>query len=96
MPIDNTTARGRRRGRTSRKPARREQAGGVEVVATSAAYRELIDRLRLRIRDAQARAAATVNAELVMLYWSIGREILQQQLACGWGDDIVGRCVALS
>lgn len=26
-----------------------------------------------------------------MLYWSIGREILTQQQAGGWGDDVVGR-----
>lgn len=26
-----------------------------------------------------------------MLYWSIGHEILEQQQAAGWGDDIVGR-----
>jgi hypothetical protein len=26
-----------------------------------------------------------------MLYWSIGRDILDQQQAGGWGDDIVGR-----
>jgi hypothetical protein len=26
-----------------------------------------------------------------MLYWSIGRETLDQQQAGGWGDDIVGR-----
>lgn len=26
-----------------------------------------------------------------MLYWSIGRDILDQQRAGGWSDDIVGR-----
>jgi predicted nuclease of restriction endonuclease-like (RecB) superfamily len=26
-----------------------------------------------------------------MLYWSIGREILDQQQTSGWGDDVVGR-----
>jgi predicted nuclease of restriction endonuclease-like (RecB) superfamily len=57
----------------------------------SVAYSELVGRLRQRIREAQARAARTVNTELVMLYWSIGRDILEQQQASGWGDDIVGR-----
>jgi hypothetical protein len=62
----------------------------LEAVAATAAYRELIDRLR----DASAsprRAARAVNAELVMLYWSIGRDILEQQRCGGWGDDVVGR-----
>jgi predicted nuclease of restriction endonuclease-like (RecB) superfamily len=64
---------------------------GVDAVVASATYRELIERLKQRIRESQARAARAVNTELVMLYWSIGREILDQQQAGGWGDDIVGR-----
>jgi len=35
--------------------------------------------------------ARAVNTELVMLYWSIGRDILDQQQVGGWGDDVVGR-----
>jgi predicted nuclease of restriction endonuclease-like (RecB) superfamily len=63
----------------------------VEAVATTASYRELIDRLQRRIRESQARAARALNTELVMLYWAIGRDILAQQQAGGWGDDVVGR-----
>ncbi len=63
----------------------------VDAVVASATYRELIERLKQRIRESQARAARAVNTELVMLYWSIGREILDQQQAGGWGDDVVGR-----
>jgi hypothetical protein len=29
-----------------------------------------------------------------MLYWSIGRDILEQQHPSGWGDDVVGRIAA--
>jgi len=65
--------------------------GVVEGVAGSAAYRDLLDRLKQRIRDSQAHAARTLNTELVMLYWSIGRDSLDQQQAAGWGDDVVGR-----
>ena len=63
----------------------------VDAVIASATYRELIERLKQRIRESQARAARAVNTELVMLYWSIGRDILDQQQAGGWGDDVVGR-----
>jgi hypothetical protein len=69
----------------------RHDAQDVDVLAASASYRELIERFKQRIRESQARAARVVNTELVMLYWSIGREILDQQRASGWGDDIVGR-----
>jgi predicted nuclease of restriction endonuclease-like (RecB) superfamily len=74
----------------SESPARRGEAA-VEVVAATPGYRELLERLQRRIRESQARAARTLNVELVMLYWSIGREILVAQEAGGWGGDIVGR-----
>ncbi len=74
----------------SRHPLR-HGAPDVDAVAASATYRELIERLRNRIRESQTRAARTLNTELVMLYWSIGRDILDQQQAGGWGDDVVGR-----
>jgi predicted nuclease of restriction endonuclease-like (RecB) superfamily len=61
------------------------------AAATSSDYRELIDRLTRRIRTSQAHAARALNTELVMLYWWIGREIVDQQHASGWGDDVVGR-----
>jgi hypothetical protein len=64
---------------------------GVDAVAATPSYRELIDRLQRRIRESQARAARALNTELVMLYWSIGRDIVAQQQAGGWGDDVVGR-----
>jgi predicted nuclease of restriction endonuclease-like (RecB) superfamily len=73
-----------------RMPARRDVHAAAEV-ATSADYRALIERLKRRVRESQARAARTVNQELVLLYWSIGRDILDQQEASGWGDDVVGR-----
>ncbi len=56
-----------------------------EAVAGTAAYRDLIDRLKQRIRESHARAARTLDTELVMLYWSIGREIIDQQRA----DDAI-------
>jgi predicted nuclease of restriction endonuclease-like (RecB) superfamily len=74
----------------SRRPVRKT-VSDVDAVIASATYRELVERLKQRIRESQARAARAVNTELVMLYWSIGRDILDQQQAGGWGDDIVGR-----
>jgi len=47
--------------------------------------------LKTRIHAAQVRAALAVNRELVLLYWSIGREILERQQAEGWGGKIIDR-----
>jgi predicted nuclease of restriction endonuclease-like (RecB) superfamily len=72
------------------RPIRRA-VSDLGAVADTATYRELIERLRRRIRESQTRAARALNTELVMLYWSIGSDILAQQQAGGWGDDVVGR-----
>ncbi len=71
-------------------PAHRQQTE-IETVAASESYRVLIERLRERIREAQGRAARAVNTELVGLYWQVGRDILTQQRASNWGDDVIGR-----
>ncbi|MGA3347314.1 MAG: PDDEXK nuclease domain-containing protein [Terracidiphilus sp.] len=56
-----------------------------------AGYPELLQELKTRIHAAQVRAALAVNRELVLLYWSIGREILDRQQAEGWGGKIIDR-----
>lgn len=42
-------------------------------------YEEFLEDIKTRIRTAQARAARAINAELVEVYWQIGREILRRQ-----------------
>ncbi len=54
-------------------------------------YAELLDSLKSRIRQAQVRAALSVNRELVLLYWHIGRDILQRQIQEGWGARVIDR-----
>jgi len=38
---------------------------------------------------AQIKAALSVNRELIELYWSIGRDIVERQQAAGWGKSVV-------
>lgn len=47
-----------------------------------------------RIRAARVREAIAVNRELVLLYWQIGREILQRQQREGWGTKVIDRLAA--
>jgi predicted nuclease of restriction endonuclease-like (RecB) superfamily len=54
-------------------------------------YAEFLQVLKTRIQQAQIRAALSVNRELVVLYWHIGREILQKQQAQGWGAKVIDR-----
>jgi hypothetical protein len=54
-------------------------------VGLPAGYASFLDGLKARIRAAQVKAALAVNAELVLLYWRIGRDILARQEREGWG-----------
>jgi hypothetical protein len=42
-------------------------------------YAALLKDIKERVRTAQVRAALAVNRELILLYWSIGRDILNWQ-----------------
>lgn len=52
-------------------------------------YGEFLQSLKKRISNAQIKAALSVNRELVLLYWQIGREILERQKAKGWGAKVI-------
>jgi hypothetical protein len=54
-------------------------------------YADLLQELKTRIRGAQVRAAFAVTRELVLLYWSVGREISQRFDREEWGGKIVDR-----
>lgn len=54
-------------------------------------YATLLGALKDRIRTARLRAAVAVNQELVLLYWSIGFDILGRQTAEGWGARVIDR-----
>ncbi|MCL4154325.1 UNVERIFIED_CONTAM: hypothetical protein GTU68_052501 [Idotea baltica] len=52
-------------------------------------YPALLDELKKQIKSAQIKAALSVNKELILLYWNIGKEILNRQEKQGWGSKII-------
>ncbi|MBD1848338.1 hypothetical protein H6F89_34320 [Cyanobacteria bacterium FACHB-63] len=54
-------------------------------------YEAFLSDLKQRIRTAQIRAALAVNRELILLYWQIGKEILERQQQEGWGTKVITR-----
>lgn len=54
-------------------------------------YNRFLADLKRRIATSQVRAALALNAELVLLYWRIGRDILQEQEQHGWGAKVIER-----
>jgi len=54
-------------------------------------YEGLLQSFKERIAGAQLRATLAVNRELVLLYWQLGCEILDQQRRHGWGAKVIDR-----
>ena len=54
-------------------------------------YGQWIQSIKNRVRNAQFRAMVAVNVELMLLYWDIGRAILDCQKREGWGAKVVQR-----
>lgn len=54
-------------------------------------FHEMIDDLKSIVRGAHVRAQLKVNAEMLQMYWEIGRTILARQREEKWGTKVVGR-----
>lgn len=54
-------------------------------------YSALLTEVKLRIRSAQVRATLGANAEMLAMYWDVGRMIEQRQKAEGWGAAVIPR-----
>lgn len=54
-------------------------------------YGQWLIEIKDRVLAARQRAVLAVNAELISLYWHIGRDILQRQAAQGWGSKVIER-----
>lgn len=56
---------------------------------TSYDYSAVLTAIKQRIRAAQYEALRAVNRELIVLYWDIGRLIVEQQQGATWGRGVV-------
>lgn len=83
--------------KTDLLPAKRRSSKQIaqQPVAQSAAeglpvgYGVFLDDIKARIQAARVKAALAANRELILLYWDLGRRILDQQKSKGWGAKIV-------
>jgi predicted nuclease of restriction endonuclease-like (RecB) superfamily len=61
------------------------------VVLLPPDYPKLLEEIKARVHASRIRASVSVNRELILLYWEIGRLILQRQEAEGWGAKVIDR-----
>jgi len=52
-------------------------------------YQSWLAGLKDRIRVSQLKAAVRVNTELMLVYWQLGRGIVEKQQEAGWGDALI-------
>ena len=52
-------------------------------------YIDWIESLKQKIRAAQLKASVAVNVEMMLLYWDIGKSIVEKQEALEWGSKVV-------
>jgi predicted nuclease of restriction endonuclease-like (RecB) superfamily len=56
---------------------------------TTPEYRAFVTELKTRVAAARLSAVQAVNRELILLYWDIGRAIVERQKSIGWGESVV-------
>lgn len=54
-------------------------------------YASFLKDVESRIQSARISAGRAVNRELILLYWDIGRVIMEKQEALGWGHSVIDR-----
>ena len=52
-------------------------------------YKIWLKSLKEKIRSAQIKASIAVNEEMLLLYWDIGKSIVEKQIQFTWGSKIV-------
>jgi len=63
----------------------------MKNVISHSHYSAFLASLKERILHARTSAARAVNRELVLLYWDIGRGIVEKQQVLGWGESVIDR-----
>ena len=52
-------------------------------------YIHLLGALKEKIKNARQRASISVNCEQLIIYWEIGKGILEQKEILGWGSNVI-------
>ena len=59
------------------------------MIKTDATYNDWICSLKTRYRNSQIKAASSVNREMLLFYWNLGRDITLMQAESRWGSKFV-------
>ncbi len=54
-------------------------------------YSEALEAIKGRVQTVRLRTVLAANSAMVLLYWDIGKTILEQQQRAGWGSGVIDR-----
>lgn len=77
--------------RPSKPAPRRAKASNPVVEIDAQSYSAFVGDLKQKIAEARYRASLSINREMILLYWGIGRDILARQEREGWGTKVIDR-----
>ena len=63
----------------------------AHTLVKSPDYAAWLCEMKVRVRSAHLSAARAVNRDMILLYWDIGRGIVEKQKEQGWGKSVVER-----
>jgi hypothetical protein len=52
-------------------------------------YKAWLEDIKSNIKNALVRASLKANSELIMLYWNLGKSIINKQSKSLWGDGLI-------
>ena len=52
-------------------------------------YINFMKEIKVQIKNAQIKAATTVNKELLKLYWNLASNIIEKQKTTFWGEGVL-------
>lgn len=60
-----------------------------KIFSTNADYIDWFIQLKTKIQQSRLKATLAINRELILLYWQIGKEIIERQKQYQWGDKVL-------
>ncbi|MBN1323352.1 MAG: hypothetical protein JW986_05040, partial [Methanotrichaceae archaeon] len=86
--VSGTESKRKSRGRSREDASFPVPAGKTEMPAD---YAAVLGELKNRIRSERLRVTLAANSAMVLLYWDIGKVILDRQERQGWGAKVIDR-----
>jgi predicted nuclease of restriction endonuclease-like (RecB) superfamily len=87
-PVQAAAATGLSRGKTREEASFPIPPSRIELPSD---YAETLNEIKRRIQQERLRVILAANSAMVLLYWDIGRMILDRQEREGWGAKVIAR-----